>query len=58
MNKNLEDIFNKAANSNLTPTAVEFIPRSTTFNANVNDLDAKNYLSGNAFNVFSSTVIF
>lgn len=58
MNKKLEDIFTKAANSNLTPTAVEFIPRSTTSNASVNDLDADTYLSGNSFNVFSSTAIF
>ena len=28
MNENLESIFSKAANSNLTATALEFIPRS------------------------------
>lgn len=30
MSQNLREIFIKAANSNLTPTALEFVPRSSS----------------------------
>lgn len=31
MSENLEQIFSKAANSNLTASALEFVPRSTNY---------------------------
>lgn len=44
MSQNLEEIFTRAASSNLTATAVEFVPRTqsnsnTNRNSNSSDMD-------------------
>lgn len=40
MNRNLDEIFVRAANSNLTPTAIEFVPRATFHFVNSSQLES------------------
>lgn len=49
MSQNLQDIFTKAANSNLTATAVEFVPRTSSSHSEQSTADMDNGMLTLAF---------